>query len=116
MDRDELLIEAVREYPCLYNSKIADFKILLKKENAWTAIAALLERTGERCNLYMAVIAGNGSKAVELAAGFRERLCHSFCSRGLSETMEGAEGEIRKGDKEEDKKRSSCENVCRGSS
>ena len=66
MDRDELLIEAVREYPCLYNSKIADFKVLLKKENAWTAIAALLERTSERYNnLYMAAIAGNGSKAVE---------------------------------------------------
>ena len=36
MDRDELhvLIEAVREYSCLYNSKIADLKVLLKKENA----------------------------------------------------------------------------------
>ena len=48
MERDELLVNAVREYPCLYNSKIADFKVLLKKENAWTAVAESLERSGEQ--------------------------------------------------------------------
>ena len=48
MERDEQLIEAVRDYPCLYNSKSADFKILMKKENAWTAVAAKLQRTGEQ--------------------------------------------------------------------
>ena len=40
MERDEQLIEAVRDYPCLYNSKSADFKVLLKKENALTLVAA----------------------------------------------------------------------------
>ena len=48
MERDELLINAVREYPCLYNSGISDFKVQLKKENAWTAIAELLGRSGEQ--------------------------------------------------------------------
>ena len=33
MEKDEALIEAVRDYQCLYNSKIADFKVVLKKEN-----------------------------------------------------------------------------------
>lgn len=47
MERDEALVEAVREYPCLYNYKSPDFKVLLKKENAWTAIAEILERSGE---------------------------------------------------------------------
>lgn len=47
MDQDEQLIDAVREYPCLYNSKSPDFKIALKKENAWTVIAASLERDGK---------------------------------------------------------------------
>ena len=45
MEKD---VEAVRDYQCLYNSKSADFKVVLKKENAWTAIAAKLERTGEQ--------------------------------------------------------------------
>ena len=31
MERDEQRIEAVRDYPVLYNSKIAEFKVLLKK-------------------------------------------------------------------------------------
>ena len=33
MEKDEALIEAVRHYQCLYNSKSADFKVVLKKEN-----------------------------------------------------------------------------------
>ena len=33
MEKDEALIEAVRDYQCLYNSKSADFKVVLKKEN-----------------------------------------------------------------------------------
>ena len=33
MGKDEALIEAVRDYQCLYNSKSADFKVVLKKEN-----------------------------------------------------------------------------------
>ena len=39
---DERLISEVREHPCLYNTKGADYKVLLKKENAWKAIAAAL--------------------------------------------------------------------------
>ena len=31
MEKDETPIEAVRDYQCLYNSKSADFKIVLKK-------------------------------------------------------------------------------------
>ena len=48
MEKDEALIKAVRDYQCLYNSKSADFKVVLKKENAWTTIATKLNRTGEQ--------------------------------------------------------------------
>ena len=33
MEKDEALIEAVRDYQCLYNSKSANFNVVLKKEN-----------------------------------------------------------------------------------
>ena len=33
MEKDEALIEAITDYECLYNSKSADFKVVLKKEN-----------------------------------------------------------------------------------
>ena len=33
MEKDEALIEVVRDYQCLYNCKSADFKVVLKKEN-----------------------------------------------------------------------------------
>jgi hypothetical protein len=46
MERDELLIEAVKSYPCIYNSIDPDFKVQLRKENAWSAIADALRRTG----------------------------------------------------------------------
>ena len=39
MEKDEALIEAVRDYQCLYNSKNADFKVVLKKEINVTRIA-----------------------------------------------------------------------------
>ena len=39
---DEKLICEVKEHPCLYNTKSADYKILLKKENAWKAVSAAL--------------------------------------------------------------------------
>ena len=41
-ERDESLIEAVREYPYLYNSRSSEYKVQSKK-NAWTAITELLE-------------------------------------------------------------------------
>ena len=41
MDDEKLkLISEVKEHPCLYNTKIPDYKISLKKENAWKAVAA----------------------------------------------------------------------------
>ena len=42
---DEL---AVKDYPCLYNTKSSDFKISWKKENAWTAISKQLNTTGKQ--------------------------------------------------------------------
>ena len=53
MEKDEALIEVVRDYQCLYNSKSADFKVVLKKENVWTAIATKLNRTGEVSCFYI---------------------------------------------------------------
>ena len=44
MEEDEHIVKA---YPCLYDTKSADFKIALKKENAWKTIAnALGNRPG----------------------------------------------------------------------
>ena len=45
---DEALITAVKEYPCLYNTKISDFKVTWKKENAWTEISKRLDSSGKR--------------------------------------------------------------------
>ena len=56
MEADEALIDAVREYPCLYNSRISDFEVQMKKENAWSAIAELLERSGEYCDISWSVL------------------------------------------------------------
>ena len=39
MESDEALIEAVKDYPCLYNNSLKDFRIV-DKENAWKAVAA----------------------------------------------------------------------------
>ena len=41
-ERDESLIEGVREYLCQYNSRSSEYKVQSKK-NAWTAITELLE-------------------------------------------------------------------------
>lgn len=45
---DEQLITNVQGYPCLYNTKSTDFKVNLKKENAWKAIADTLNSSGMR--------------------------------------------------------------------
>ena len=47
MEEDEQLIDIVKTYPCLYDTKSADFKVNLKKENAWKAISNALARPGE---------------------------------------------------------------------
>lgn len=46
MERDQLLIDAVKEHPCLYNRRTADFKIEQKKNDAWAAISQSLDRPG----------------------------------------------------------------------
>ena len=47
LEQDDLLIIAIRNYPCIYDVRSGDFKVAFVKENAWTAIAATLQRTGE---------------------------------------------------------------------
>ena len=47
VEQDELLIDAVRSYPCIYDIRSPEFKVALVKENAWKAIAETLQRTGE---------------------------------------------------------------------
>ena len=43
---DESLISAVKDYPCLYNIRISDFKVTWKKENAWKEISRHLNTPG----------------------------------------------------------------------
>ena len=47
MEEDERLIDLTQSYTCLYDGKSADFKVTVKKENAWVAIAAAMEKNGE---------------------------------------------------------------------
>ena len=47
---DESLISLVKQYPCLYNIKLSDFKVCYKKENAWKDISKQLNTPG-KCNL-----------------------------------------------------------------
>ena len=68
MERDEAVIESVREYPCLYNSCSSEYKVQSKKENAWTAIAELLERSGKHYVMPRVIFMGghNSPTTVEL--------------------------------------------------
>ena len=43
VEQDELLIYAVRSYPCTYDVRNGEFKVTLMKENAWKAIADTAE-------------------------------------------------------------------------
>ena len=45
---DEKLITSIQKYPCLYDNKSSDFKVSLKKENAWTAIASNMNCSGKQ--------------------------------------------------------------------
>ena len=47
MEGDEALIDAVRAFPCLYNSKIAEFRVVTKKENAWKAVSMQLGKSSK---------------------------------------------------------------------
>ena len=40
MEREEALIEAVREYPCLYNTQTPNFTVQLRKKNAWMSVVS----------------------------------------------------------------------------
>jgi hypothetical protein len=44
---DEILINSVRDYPCLYNCKLKEFKDNRIKENAWKKVAAEVESSGK---------------------------------------------------------------------
>lgn len=52
---DEGLISAVKDYPCLYNIRISDFKVTWKKENAWKEISKRLDTPGKNTTLCMNV-------------------------------------------------------------
>ena len=54
LEQDELLIDAVRNYPRIYDVRSGEFKVALVKENAWKAIANTLQRTGEMILLVLA--------------------------------------------------------------
>ena len=45
---DEQLIYKVQEYPCLFNTRSSDFKVSIKKENAWIVIAKHMSIFGEK--------------------------------------------------------------------
>ena len=45
VEQDELLIDAVRRYPCIYDVRNGEFKVALVKENTWKSIADTLQRT-----------------------------------------------------------------------
>lgn len=44
---DELLIDAIRGYPHLYNSSLKEFKDVQMKENSWSEIAKILDMSSK---------------------------------------------------------------------
>ena len=62
----------MREHPCLYDTKGADYKVLLKKENAWKAIAAALgEHISGKLVVVMCLVISENS----LYQFFKQSLC-----------------------------------------
>ena len=51
MEHNELLMNAVWSFPCIYDIRNGEFKVVLVKENAWKAIVDTLQRTGIACPL-----------------------------------------------------------------
>ena len=45
-DFDELLINTIQEYPCLFNVKLKEFKNVQMKVNAWKKVVETTESTG----------------------------------------------------------------------
>ena len=50
VEQDELLIDAIRSYACIYDVRNGGFKVALVKENAWKAIVDTLQRTMYACH------------------------------------------------------------------
>ncbi|KYN00641.1 Transcription factor Adf-1 [Cyphomyrmex costatus] len=50
VDGDAILISLVQSHPYLYNKQLSDFKDSLKKENAWTEIAKILNMKVDECH------------------------------------------------------------------
>lgn len=48
---DVKLIELVKHCPTVYDSKIAEFKIPHRKEEAWDVISKEMEITGKDCSI-----------------------------------------------------------------
>lgn len=44
---DELLIDAIRGYPHLYNSSLKEFKDVQMKENSWSEIAKIMDMSSK---------------------------------------------------------------------
>ena len=44
---DELLVSEVKQHPCLNNTRTSDFRVQLKKKNAWKAVCTALDVTGK---------------------------------------------------------------------
>ena len=60
VELDELLIDAVRSYPCIYDDRNGEFKVALGIENAWMAIADMY---AWHCASFFASVVGT-AKAV----------------------------------------------------
>ena len=56
---DEILINSVRDYPCLYNCKLKELKDNRIKENAWKKVAAELNSSGNIYDRITHVISAN---------------------------------------------------------
>lgn len=52
-DDDELLIEQVREYPCIYDHANKDFKDHQIRENAWNKIGVVLLKKCKYACIYL---------------------------------------------------------------
>lgn len=44
---DELLIDAVRQYPHLYDASLKKYKNIKMKENSWSEIASIMNMSGK---------------------------------------------------------------------
>ena len=76
-----MIDDIVKTYPCLYDTKSADFKVNLKKENSWKAISNALARPGELKQCH-----------VNTAQDFYHSTIYCIYSGGCATALEGTEG------------------------